>query len=335
MYEIVTDSDRKTFQEEFANRLPQKIFDAHVHIVKKSSCPPDFKETSSYMEKFGYEFTVDDFFKIAGDLLPGIELSLCGFGMPRMNMDRTDAADMKVDNKRIFGMRLISAYDDVEKVEEDILKYKLCGAKPYHTMAFQPTDRAGELLDFFTPEQLKMLNRLKLAITVHIPRKMRLEDPLNRKQMAYLCETYPDITFIFAHIGRAYYKRCAVGYVDEFVKYPNAFWDTAMLNSVEVFKYTFDHFPKERILFGTDMPISALHGKSVEINNQYLYLTPEKFNMGTAVNDFSNQVIYSPFLYEQLRSILELNMPQQDLEDFMYNRAFNLFSSITERMYNK
>ena len=335
MNEIITPSDRQTFQEEFAGRLPKKIFDAHVHIIKKSSCSDTFYKTAAYLEKFNKEFTVDDFFAVGREMLPGIELSLCGFGMPDMDMNRTDAADIGVDNKRVFGLRLISAYDDAETVEKDIIQYKLCGIKPYHNMALKKPGSTVELLDFFTPEQLAMVNRLKLAAVIHIPRKMRLEDPLNRKQMAYLCETYPDITFIFAHIGRAYYQRCAVGLVEEFIKYPNAYWDTAMINSPEVLKYTFDHFPNNRIIFGTDMPISALHGKSIEINNQYLYLTPEKFDLGTSLYDGSGQITYVPFLYEQLRSVLALNLPQKSLEDFFYNTAFNMFNSIAERMYKK
>lgn len=335
MNEIVTAADKKVFAEEFAGRLPSKIFDSHVHIMKKSSYPPNYIQQVPYISKFNNEFTVGDFFAVCNEMLPGIEMSLCAFGMPDMQMNRTDAADMQTDNKRVFGLRLVSAYDDVEEIEKDIFRFKLCGIKPYANMALQDTGRAVELLDFFTPGQLQMANRLKLAAVIHIPRKMRLEDPLNRQQMAYLCENYPDITFIFAHIGRAYYKRCAVGYVEEFVKYPNAFYDTAMINSLEVLKYTFDHFPNERILFGTDLPISALHGKSIEINNQYLYLTPEKFNLGTSLCDNSGQITYVPFLYEQLRSVLELNLTAKGLEDFFYNNAFNLYSSIAERMYNK
>ena len=83
------------------------------------------------------------------------------------------------------------------------------------------------------------------------------------------------------------------------------------------------------------MPISALHGKSIEINNQYLYLTPEKFDLGTSLYDGSGQITYVPFLYEQLRSVLALNLPQKSLEDFFYNTAFNMFNSIAERMYKK
>ena len=37
MLEMVTEQDRKVFQEEFAGRLPGKIFDSHVHIILKGS----------------------------------------------------------------------------------------------------------------------------------------------------------------------------------------------------------------------------------------------------------------------------------------------------------
>ena len=215
---IVTDHERQVFAEEFSGRLPRKIFDSHVHIVLKRSYPADRGTASiDYLAPHGGEFAVRRFFEVYEELLPGVEMSLAGFGNPAMHVDRSDAADCGADNDRVFGLRLLSAYDPVEQVEADIRRYRLAGVKPYANMALKTPGREVELLDFFTPEQLEMLNRLKLIAVVHIPRAMRLEDPLNRRQMKYLCEKYPDITFVFAHIGRAYYQRCETGYVDEFV----------------------------------------------------------------------------------------------------------------------
>ena len=336
MIDIITEHDREVYREEFAGRLPTKIFDSHVHIVYKRSFPADWPSTNiSYVAKTGNDFTVEKFFEWYKKFLPDVEMSLAGFGPPSMRVDRSDAADIGQDNKRIFSLRLLSAYDPVESVEADIRKYRLAGVKPYSNMALKTPEREVELLDFFTPEQLEMLNRLKLIAVVHIPRKMRLEDPLNRRQMKYLCEKYPDITFVFAHIGRAYYRRCATGYVDEFVEFPNAYWDTAMINHEGVLKYTFDHFPAERILFGTDAPIAFLHGKSVEIDNHYAYVTPEDFHDGTTLNDTTGKLQYVPFLYEQLRSVLSLGLPRKTLEDFFYNNAHNLYTAVTERMHGK
>ena len=336
MTQIVTENDRKVYREEFAGRLPARIFDSHVHIVLKRSYPPDRgTDQISYLATFDGEFSVQRCLDAYRELLPDAEMSLAGFGNPAMHVDRSDAANFGADNKRIFGLRLLSAYDPVEQVEADIRKYRLAGVKPYANMALKTPGREVELLDFFTPEQLEMLNRLKLVAVVHIPRKMRLEDPLNRKQMKQLCEKYPDITFVFAHIGRAYYQRCATGYVDEFVEFPNAYWDTAMINHEGVLRYTFDHFPAERILFGTDAPISFLHGKSVEINHQYAYVMPEEYDFGTTLIDRTGKIKYVPFLYEQLRSVLALDLPRPVLEDFFFNNAHRLYTSTVERMYGK
>ncbi len=336
MNPIVTEDDRKIFAEEFAGRLPRRIFDSHVHIVKKSSYPEGFEfGPGSCLNKFGKQFTVEQALSLYRELLPGIEVTLTGFGLPDMSVDRTDSADFGVDNDRVFGLRLLSAYDDAEKVEADILKYRLAGVKPYPNMAFRHEGQETELLDFFSPGQLRMLNRLKLIAVIHIPRKKRLEDPLNRKQMVQLCREYPDATFIFAHIGRAYYMRCVEGHLDELAECPNAYLDTAMINHAEVLKYAFDHFPAERILFGSDAPISFLHGKSVEINHQYAYITPENFDLGTCIHDSGNAVRYAPFLYEQLRSVLSLNLPPETLEGFFHGNAGQLYSTTIERMYGK
>ena len=336
MIDIVTEHDREVYREEFAGRLPAKIFDSHVHIILKSSYPADRgTETIDYVKSHGGEFTVRRFFEVYEELLPGVEMSLAGFGNPAMHVDRSDAANFGADNTKVFGLRLLSAYDPVEEVEADIRKYRLAGVKPYSNMALKTPGREVELLDFFTPEQLEMLNRLKLVAVVHIPRAMRLEDPLNRRQMKQLCEKYPDATFIFAHIGRAYYQRCATDHVDEFVEFPNAYWDTAMINHEGVLRYTFDHFPAERILFGTDAPIAFLHGKSVEIDNQYAYVTPEDFHSGTVLNDTAGKLQYVPFLYEQLRSVLALGLPRRVLEDFFFSNAHNLYTATVERIHGK
>ena len=336
MSDIVTDHERQVFREEFAGRLPERIFDSHVHIVLKRSYPAERgTESIEYLAPHGGEFTVRRFFDVYGELLPGVEMSLAGFGMPAMHVDRRNAADFGADNRRVFGLRLLSAYDPVEQVEADIRKYRLAGVKPYANMALQTPGREVELRDFFTPEQLEMLNRLKLIAVVHIPRKMRLEDPLNREQMKYLCEKYPDATFVFAHIGRSYYRRCAIDHVDEFVGFPNAYWDTAMIDNDAVLRYTFDHFPAERILFGTDAPISFIRGKSVEINHQYAYVMPEEHNFGTTLIDRSGKIRYVPFLYEQLRSVLSLGLPRKTLEDFFFNNAQRLYTATIERMYGK
>ena len=117
--------------------------------------------------------------------------------------------------------------------------------------------------------------------------------------------------------------------IDELVKYPNAYFDTAMVNGEDILRYTFDHFPAERVLFGTDSPIALLRGKSVEINNQYAYLMGENYKIGTAIIDTENAVKFTTFYYEQLRAVIAA-APAGCLEKVLFSNAEKLFKGIVK-----
>ena len=111
------------------------------------------------------------------------------------------------------------------------------------------------------------------------------------------------------------------------MQFPNAYFDTAMLNHQGVFQYTFDHFPAERILFGSDSPIALLRGKSVEINNQYAYLIGEDYHLGTSIYDAEHAVQFTTFYYEQLRALLD-TIPEGYVEKVFHDNARKLFEEI-------
>lgn len=329
----LTKEDKIIYQEEFADKLPAKIFDAHVHIWDKSSFPENFSFPElSWAKAFNEEFSLQDWRNAMNELLPEQKVELLGFGMPNNAADRTEIISPAPDEG--YASVLISPEDSLEKLDKSIQKSNAVGVKPYLNYAadFYKKKLADlEVKDLITEEQLQYLNREKLAVTMHIPRSLRFADELNKKQMLELCLSYPDISFIFAHIGRAYYMRnIEQSNLQELAECKNAFFDTAMINHNEVLSYTFDHFPAERIIFGTDAPIALLHGKSVEINNQYAYLTQEEYNIGTAIFDSKKSVVFTTFFYEQLRAILK-TAPKNKLQDIFYNNAKQLFTRIAEK----
>ena len=62
---------------------------------------------------------------------------------------------------------------------------------------------------------------------------------------------------------------------------------------------------------------------------------PEKYDFGTSLIDTSCKITYVPFLYEQLRSVLTLELPRPVLEGFFFDNAHRLYTSTVERMYGK
>ena len=330
---LMTERDLQIYREELAPRLPSKIFDVHVHTFPKSFFPEgfSFKPRTCY-NKFGGEFPLTLWRELMKELLPEQEVYLNCFSSPHLMADRDRLPQTEGDKE--FVMALLSPADPAEVIKKRIENSRAVGVKPYLNYAADFYGKKAddvEIFDMLTPEQLEYLNEKSLAVTLHIPRKARFADPVNQRQMTALCEKYPNIKFIFAHIGRAYFMRnIRESNLSEFVHYPNAYFDTAMVNSVEILKYTFDHFPAERVLFGTDSPIALLKGKSVEINDQYAYLMGEDYAIGTSIIDTEHAVEFTTFFYEQLRAVIAA-APEGDLEKVLFTNSYNLFKGIRQK----
>ena len=329
---IMNERDRQIYREEMAPFLPPRIFDAHVHVFDKSFFPPDFafKPLSVY-NKFGGEFPLALWRSLMQEILPEQEVWLNCFSTPNLKLNRDCVPE--VNRKTEFGMVVVSPADPPEVMARRIEAVKAVGVKPYLNLAadfYQKKPNDVEIRDMLTPGQLEYLNAKGLAITLHIPRSGRFADPVNQRQMVEICEKYPNIKIIFAHIGRAYFMRNILdSNIDELARIPNAYFDTAMVNSTEILRYAADHFPVDRILFGTDSPIALLRGKSVEINNQYAYLMGENYKIGTAIIDTDGAVQFTTFFYEQLRAMIAA-FPGAALEQVLFNNAKQLFTGISQ-----
>ncbi len=328
--------ERKIYESEFRGWLPGRILDAHVHIFRRDSFPDGFKfPAKSIYGKFGFQHTVEQFESIAANLLPEHTVYSLSFGHPDIAADIEKAAAYTAeisDNIRRFGLTLVAPDNPVGDVRRRILEYKLLGYKPYRDLVRgKPYDEVA-IFDMISREQMDLANELGLVIVFHIPRKGRLADPDNQREMVELCNRYPNAKIVWAHIGRAYCMRNVIGFLDGIASCPNAYLDTAMVNHAGVLEYAFRHFPRERILFGSDAPISWLLGKSVEINNQYAYIMGEDYAIGSAVYDAGHVVRFTSFFYEQLRGIKEAaekaGLDRTEIENFFFNNAYGLLRKV-------
>lgn len=333
---VINANDRKIYENEFRNWLPGKIFDAHVHIFDESNFQPEYKMPEKCcFQKFNGTFTLEQYIEIVKTLLLEQELSMNCFGFPDRAADIEGACRYTgkvVDNKRVFGMALVSPKDDLDTVKRRIVENKLIGYKPYLDFVDWLPKEDINIFDMLSPEQMQFADEKGLAITLHIPKTERLADPCNQKQMVRLCRRYPNAKIIFAHIGRAYFIRNVIGNLDNIADCPNAYLDTAMVNHPGVLEYAFNNFPRERIVFGSDAPIALLRGKSVEINNQYAYLVGEDYAIGSTIYDAGKIVEFTTFFYEQLRGIKEAatkaNLSRKEIENIFYNNMYNLAAGI-------
>ena len=335
----LTDRDREVYRTELAPWLPRRMLDAHVHVFERACFPDGYKfDPKNLYVKFGGEHPIGLCLETARALLPDVEYGLLCFGTPDAVVDREAAARYSAsvaDNERVFSLALVSPKDPIQDVERWVRQYGLLGYKPYHCLA-KPS-RGGEVSipDMLTDAQMRLADALGLVVMFHIPRARRLADPDNQREMVRLARRYPNARIIFAHIGRAYYMQNVAGNLDGIAACPNAYVDIAMVNHPGVLEYAFRHFPRERILFGSDAPVAWLRGKSVEVNNQYAYLTGEDYRIGTMIYDAEHAVEFTFFFYEMLRGIKEAadraGLTRSELEGLFHGNAHALLRDAASR----
>jgi predicted TIM-barrel fold metal-dependent hydrolase len=339
----LTARDRELYGRLVREGLPQRVFDAHVHAFERGCFPPayEFPPRECY-RRFGGQHTLEQFLEVAGKLLSGSTVGMLSFGTPHRQCDREAAARYTgaiSDNRTRFGLALVAPEDSAAELEARLRAHRLIGYKPYRNFVVGMDAEAVRIPQMLPAAQMELADALGLVVTLHIPRELRLADPDNQRDMVELCERYPHAQIIFAHVGRAYWYRNVVGNLDGIARCPNAWLDTAMVNHIDVLAYAFRHFPRERILFGSDAPIAWLRGKSVEINDQYAYLMAEPYSIGTAIYDPEGAVEFTFFYYEMLQAALEAarraGWTTADVEGFFWGNAHGLCARVAERLYGR
>jgi len=329
------ETDRQLYERELRAWLPVRIFDVHVHLYSMDNFPSGFQlAPANFLRKFG-EYRREHHLAAMRLLLPDQTVTFNSFGWPMAEARREAAAVYTGSTVRPgldYGMAMVAPEDTPSALRSRLAANHLIGYKPYPDFVTGKPSAEITIDDMLPGPQMELADELGLVVTLHLPRRGRLADPVNQRQGVELCQRYPHAKIIFAHIGRAYYLSGVTGYLDGLAACANAYLDTAMINHDGVLEYAFRHFPRERILFGSDAPIALLRGKSVEINNQYAYVTPEPYAMGTALHDSGNVLRYTSFFYEQLRGIGQaarrLNLSAVELENFFFTNAARLFAGV-------
>ncbi len=298
----------KIFREELDDFLPGAILDFHVHLFNEGVVPEG--EEYSCAGQVITSYTIEDLARDLAEAYPGRETGAVCFGSPHVKYDRESndryVADV-CDGTRFFGFRLLHPHETPEAVSDDIVRNSFLGVKPYPNYALDPEGGGKsdvtqvEIRDMLPDPLMEVVSDLGLIVMLHIPRLGRLADPVNQEQIVELCTRFPGAKIVLAHIGRAYFLKNVVGSLERLKDLPNLWYDLAMLNNWEVLEHLFRTVPPDRILYATDTPIALAPGKSVEINDQYTYVTPVPWKL--SISDDHRKLVFTSFLYEELRAI--------------------------------
>ncbi len=319
---------QRIFCEELDDFLPKRILDFHAHVAPRGVFP-----VGQPYRCAGHALAKYDLKDLAADMdaaFPGRKTAAVCFGFPHVEYDRVRNDRYLAehcDRKRFFPFRLFDPNEnDPTAVRADIVAGGFLGLKPYLNYVRKPNPNDVEIREMLPDWIMEIANDIGLIVMLHIPRKERLADPLNQRQLVALCRSWPKAKIVLAHVGRAYFLRNVVGWLDDLKDLPNLWYDLAMVNHWEVMEHLFCTVPSDKVLFASDAPIALAPGKSVEINHQYSYITPVSWKLSIA--DPDGKIRYTSFLYEELRAIRHaverLGLGRAFVEGLFYRNGMRL-----------
>jgi len=212
------------------------------------------------------------------------------------------------------------------------------GVKPYLSFALGNI-RADSIciFDFIPHHQLEILDTGGKILLLHIPRSGRLRDIVNLSQMLEIERKYPKIKLIIAHVGRAY---CIEDIGDAFktLKGTKMFFDISANTNETVFLRLIETVGPERILFGSDLPITRMRMRRICEKGVYINLVPEGLygdvsgdkNMREVTGKEAENLSF--FMYEEIHAFRKTSekagLTRRDIEKVFYSNAARMLGDV-------
>ena len=309
IYPEKTEVDQGFFQNHLEGRMPAEIFDAHIHLNLPEHIPFISQERirSDWAFECGLFLTAEEALDRAKLLFGNTRYSMAGFPWPIREalLEENNQYLLAEKSKgNTFPFMGVKPDWSAETVDTQLLNF--CGLKPYPDFVASCKGAQNSIFDFLPHAHLSVLNRQKKAVVLHLPRRDRLADRDNIRELLEIRQKYPDIDIIIAHLGRSFCPVFLAEGLDRMGSDASGFYfDTAAVINPDVYRMAFERIDYHKILFGTDAPIMYWHGKRIWTEREYFNLCREDFSWNRHTEGREAEAQYTFILYEQLRSILD------------------------------
>jgi hypothetical protein len=336
----VKEVDRRFYRERLAGFLPRKMLDIHTHIWLKEFRLDIGVEArgQTWPRRVAEDNSIEDLLETYRLLLPEQEVTPLIFGWPERNanMDQTNAYTRNAARQHELPALLVTNPEwKAVELEQRVLSGGFLGLKPYLNWApLHIASQDIQIYDFLPPTHLEVADRHGWIVILHIPRPLRLKDPLNLQQMLAIEQRYPNIKLVIAHIGRAYCPEDIGDAFEVLQASQRMLFDFSANTSALVIEDALRTFGAQRVVFGSDLPIVRMRMRRICENGAYINLVPPGL-YGDVSGDVHMREVnpaegeqLSFFLYEMLWAFRQAaeacGLSAAEVEDVLYNNGSRL-----------
>jgi len=328
--------DLSVYNNEIKEFLPSKIIDSHAHVwLDKFILNIETKKRGvNWIKLVANDNPCDELMNTYKTVFQGIDVEPVIFGFPDVN------TDIEISNnyvlKQPFRKLVLSLPEwTADKLYAEI-KRGFCGLKPYFTFAPKHiSENEITIFDYLPKHHLEVCNEFGLPVVLHIPRSNRLKDKMNLQQLLEIDKKFKNVKLVIAHIGRMYCKEDFADAFEVLKQTKNLYFDFSAncldLAMENVLKY----FGSERLIFGSDLPITKMRMQRISVAGKYLNLVPKglygdlsgEVSMGELPDLLSEKLTL--FINEEIlackRAVTACKMGRNDVENIFYNNSNNIF----------
>ena len=326
--------DAAFFAEHLEAHLPEEVFDCHTHLGLPDQFDPisEARKRESWALEVGQTLDARDLGPMGERLFPRRRARWVAFGMPIRETHLDQANDYAAASRRAGRVDVVFLVTDPAwsgaEVRERVRAGGFAGLKPYPDLARGLAPEQVGIPEYLPDAHLEVAAGEGLAVMLHLPRAERLRDPRNIAELRAVATAYPTVPIIVAHIGRAYTVSFAAGQVEQLADLPNVHFDFAANLNADVMELTLRAVGPQRLLYGSDLPITLMHGRRGHVGDRYINYTDGDYSWNTDLEPPEVQATYTLFLYEQLRAFLvaaeRVGLSREDVADVMGGNARRL-----------
>jgi uncharacterized protein len=337
-----TGVDRRFWEQHFESWLPQRIFDAHIHIAD-----PAFRiETvSEEMRRSCWVMEVDEMMTVETarhcfrTVFPGREISCLAFGYPMPGWDIESNNAYLWERMPALGHKCLAVVRPTwrgEQIEWLLSQPGVIGLKPYFAMiGYDRLSRDRHLecsiFDMLPRWQLEAADRLRAWVTLHVPKAARLGHPDNIREVRQIRRDYPGVRLVLAHLGRCYTIEHAREAFHQLAGDPGLFFDTSAVLNPEVFRLALETFGVNRILYGSDNPIFFMRGRRQFHGRNYVNRVSHPFHFNKDREPPEIEAGYTLMMYEDILAIKtacdQLGLGRAEVQRIFHDNARDLIDT--------
>lgn len=222
---------------------------------------------------------------------------------------------------------LTGPHMDAEFIRQEVRRLGLSGLKCYHLQSKTQPTWDSDLPDYLPEEHIKVAHEEGLHITLHMVKSRAVADPSNQRWIRHYCETYPNMRLILAHAARGFNVYHTIEGLASLKGLSNLWCDMSAVTEVGACEAIIETLGHDRLLYGSDFPVSHMHGRCMVIGDGFLWLYDDSLDWAA----MSHEPLQPVFIgLESLRILKQAawncRLTDSQVEDIFHNNGLRLLN---------